>query len=136
MVAVLLLPLLVEPSLAERLAEGGPVGIRELKPLSLKLRLQGVAEVLDIRALKQRGIIDVAADDLLEIGGQALPSAPVAEKPVPVSHVIGERAVFLHLIELCCIDGDKRIFLPINDVGLQRRIDLCEIDARRRCTER
>ena len=83
---ITLLPLVVEPSLAQRLAEGGPVGIREFKPFGLKLRLQGVAELLDIGALKQRGLVDVAADNLLEIGGQALPSAPVAQNQYP-SHM-------------------------------------------------
>jgi hypothetical protein len=46
--------------------------------------------------------------------------------------VAGERDVFLHLVEFAEVDERKRIFLALDDLGLQRGIDLAEIDADRR----
>ena len=42
----------------------------------------------------------------------------------------------LHFVELGGIDDRKRIFLAVHDMGLQRRIDLAELHAGRRCAQR
>ncbi len=39
-------------------------------------------------------------------------------------------AVFLHLVELRGVDDGERVLLAVDDMGLQRRIDLVEVDAR------
>ena len=53
------------------------------------------------------------------------------------SHMwVGERAVFLHLEQLGEIDDRERVLLALGHLGLQRRIDLVEVDAGRRGAER
>jgi hypothetical protein len=49
--------------------------------------------------------------------------------------VIGERAIFLDLVELCGLDQREWIFLAVGNLGLQRGIGFAERDADRRGTE-
>jgi hypothetical protein len=62
--------------------------------------------------------------------------AAVHQEPEAVPHVVGHRAVFLDLIELRRRDQRQRILLALHDLGLQRRIDLAEIDRSGRGVER
>ena len=68
--------------------------------------------------------------------GSACPGAAVHQEPEAVPHVVGHRAVFLHLVQLCRRDQRQRIFLALDDLGLQRRIDFAEIDRGGRGVER
>ena len=65
---------------------------------------------------------------VLHVLRQLLPGAAVGQEPEAVPHVVGQRAVLLHLVELCGRDDRQRIFLALDDLGLQRGIDLAEID--------
>ena len=49
--------------------------------------------------------------------------------------MVGEAAVFLHLIELRGIDQHQRVLLPVDDAGLQRAVRLVEVDRGRRGAE-
>ena len=50
--------------------------------------------------------------------------------------MVSEGYVFLHLIEFEQVDERERVLLALDDLGLQRRIDLVDIDAGRRGAER
>ena len=71
-------------------------------------------------------------DDRLDVGRQASPGAAVGDEPEAVPDVVGERAVLLHLVELGHLDDRQRVLLRVDDLGLQRRIDLAELQAGRR----
>ena len=77
-----------------------------------------------------------SATIVLQVGGQAAPSAAVGDEPEAVPDVVGERAVLLHLVELGDLDDRQRILLRVDDLGLQRGVDLAELQARRRGAER
>jgi len=49
--------------------------------------------------------------------------------------LIGHAAIVLYLVELCRVDQDQRIFLPVDQPGLQRAVNLAEIDRGRRRPE-
>lgn len=69
-----------------------------------------------------------------KIGRWAL--AEVGEDQIGVADVTGEAAIFLRLIELRGGDDRQRVFLALDDLGLQRRMDLVEVDRRRSGAQR
>ncbi len=89
----------------------------------------------DIAVPAKRRCIRVLRRYPLRIGWQRRPGAAVAEHPEPILDVVGEGAECLHLLELGSRDDGERLLLPVDHAGLQRGIDLGEIDAGRRQAE-
>ena len=107
------------------------------RPLPASSCLQARVQLGDVLALLDGGVVDVLGDD----GRAGRPAAPfpgaaVGQEPEAVPHVVGQRAVFLHLVQLGGRDDRQRVLLALDDLGLQRRIDLAEIDRGGRGVER
>ena len=77
-----------------------------------------------------RGSIDLVGNDLLQISRQERERALVAKDPIAVPDVAGKAAALLYLVEASGGDDRERVFLPFDDLGLQRRVELIEIDRR------
>ena len=103
----------------------------KVMPFPFRSSRSECAELGDIRALQHRGLFEFTRDDCADVGWQAFPCGAVAENPVTVPHVRREADVLLHFIELGGGDDRQRIFLALHHAGLQRRIQLVEIDRRR-----
>ena len=73
--------------------------------------------------------------DLLQIGRQLLPRRDVERGVEAGPDVVGQAAILLHLEQLGGVDQHQRVFLPVHDAGLQRAVDLVEIDRGRRGAE-
>src|SRR4051794_26266432 len=97
-------PFLVEAGAAQPVAEAGRVGNVDGQSFRLQRALQGLVELGKIVALTLRALVEIARDDLLQVGGQPTPSAGIGANPMPVPDVIADRAVFLHLVELAGLD--------------------------------
>src|SRR5689334_18813175 len=67
--------------------------------------------------------------------GESRTQAPVDQEVVAVPHMVGERAVLLHLEQLRERDQRQRVLLPVDDLGLQRGVDLVEVDTGGCCPE-
>src|SRR5664280_1308641 len=134
-VAELRLPLGVEAGLPHAVAKS--LGLRRVEGQALccEILLQAGVERGDVDALLHAGGVDVAGDDQAQVFGQALPGLAVGEEPEAVPHVVGHRAVLLHFVELGRGDDGERVFLAVDDLRLQRAVDLAEIDRCRRGVE-
>src|SRR5579885_1589193 len=135
-VAEALLPFGVEAGLAELGAEGIGRWLVEDHALRLQVGLQRRVELLDVLTLLHAGVVDRVRQDLLQVRRQLAPGTAVGDEPEAVPDVIGERAVFLHLVELRHLQDRQRIFLRVDDLGLQRGINRSELQADRRGAER
>src|SRR5215207_3391495 len=131
LVAVLALPLSVEARLAKLVAKPSRVSLVEGHALPGEFLLKRGIQLSDVFALFLTRSIDVLGHDVAQVLRQALPRATVRQKPETVPHVICQRAVFLHLVELCGRDDRERVFLLADDSGLQRGIDFVEVDGGR-----
>src|SRR5208282_5765821 len=115
-------PALVEPPELQPIAKTLRADVVEHQPLALQLRLHRLVAGGDVDALQQRRRVQVARHDLLQIVGQPGPGGGIGAQPVAVPHMVGQRAVFLYLVELRRLDQGQRVFLRIGDMGLQRRV--------------
>src|SRR4051812_28794932 len=136
LVAELGLPLAVEASVAQLGAEAVRCRLAEAQSLGFQVGLDGFVEGLDVIALLHAGVVDGVGDDGLDVAGQRFPGPAVGDEPETVPDVIADGAVFLHLVEFCDLNDRQRVFLRIDDAGLQRRIDLAELQAGRRRPQR
>ena len=128
--------MIVEGGLGERGAECGFVDLDELHAFRRQIGAQQLGKRHRVGALVVRGLVELAGDNLLNVRRQPREGAAVGEDEVGVPHVAGEAAIFLHLIELGRSDDGQRILLALNNSGLQRRIELVEVDRRRTGAER
>jgi hypothetical protein len=74
-------------------------------------------------------------------GGHPVPERVAEQHDVLHHAVLGHHHVLLHLVEFHRRDGVERIFLPVDQAGLQRGVELGEVDrdrgrARRQRTAR
>src|SRR4051794_12259618 len=130
------LPLGVEAGVAQLGTEAIGCRLGEREPLRLEVRLHGCVEGLDVVSLFQAGIVDGVGDDRLDVAGQRFPGPAIGDEPEAVPDVVADGAVFLHLVELGDLDDRQRVFLRVDDAGLQRRIDFAELQAGRRGRQR
>ncbi len=129
LVAELALPLRVEPGLAQRVAEQRRIDGVELQAPPGEASLQAGVELRDVHARLGGGAGELAGGDRLHVGGHGAEGARVGQQPEPVPHVVGERAVLLHLVELGRVYDGERVLLAVGDPGLQGRVHLAEVDA-------
>src|SRR5262249_26758936 len=101
LVAELRLPLSIESGLTQRLAERRRIDVVENKPLGGEVALERRILLGDFLTLRQRLLVDDRRYLVAQIGGNARPHTAVDEEPPAVPHMVGERAIFLHFIELC-----------------------------------
>src|ERR1700688_3799691 len=113
LVAELSLPLSIEARLAQGGTEGLGVGLIEDHALRLQIALQALVEMTDVVAVLQGGRIEVALDDPLQLLRQLPPGRAVGEEPEAVPHMVGDRAVLLHLVELGDRDDRERVLLAL-----------------------
>ena len=66
-------------------------------------------------------------DDVAHVRGSA-PRPAFAEDPVTVPDMAGQAAVLLDLVEPGRRDDRQRVLLAVHHLGLQRRVELVEID--------
>ena len=76
------------------------IGLVEDKTLGREILLQSGVELGDIFTFLRASGIKVLGGDGTHAVGQSLPGAAIGQEPIAVPHVIGHRAVFLHLVEL------------------------------------
>src|SRR5271157_5350192 len=124
-------PVLVEAGLAQGVAEAVAVDVIELQTLARQVLPQRVAELGYVGALLEARLVELRRHDLLDVRRQVGPRAAIAEDPVAVPHVAGHAAELLHLVQPRGGDDGQRVLLAFDDLGLQRRIDLVEVDQRR-----
>ena len=128
LVAEFSLPFGIKARLAELLAERRRVRLIENQTLRGQVLLKTGVQLGDVVALFPASVADVLRHHFSHVLGQPLPRAAVGEEPEPVPHVIGQRAVSLDFIEFRGGDDGDRILLTIDNLGLESRIDLIEID--------
>src|SRR5947207_14313331 len=68
--------------------------------------------------------------------GQRLDLLRVTEDEMTVPRMPGQRAILLHFIQLGALDQCQRILLSVDDLGLERRVQLAERYRGRRGAER
>ena len=110
--------------------------VLKVSPLSLSCALERGVERRHVGALLHGAFVEQALRRSRADPPAAAPRCAVRHHPEAFPHVAGERAELLHLVELRRVDQRERIFLPVDHLGLQRRIDLDEIDRGRRGAER
>src|SRR5471030_180843 len=133
--AELALPLFVEAGALQLGTERRRVGLDELHALALQRLGDGVVHLGEVLALGDGRGVELRLDDLAQVGGQRLPRLLVGQEPEAVPHVVGDGAILLHLVELGRVDQRQRILLAVDHVGLQRGVDLAEVDRGWRCAE-
>src|SRR5262249_42715569 len=112
-------PLLVEARLLQGLAEGGRVWLVKDHAIGRKVGLKAGVELEYVRALGDARIVDVLGHNSAEIVRDGLISALVRQKPETIPHMVCDRAILLHLEELCSVNDCKRVFLAFHDLGLK-----------------
>src|SRR6266581_8749193 len=98
--AIFALPFSIKAGGTKLAAERRGIGPVKNKALRSEVLLQAGIELGDILALLQTGGVDVLGHHGADIVRQALPSALIGQEPKAVPHVIGQRTIFLHFIEL------------------------------------
>src|SRR4051794_26535337 len=141
------------------LLEDGPGCITiPFLPLRIKaVGLEGTAEWLFLRIVEhkalffhlifQLGILagnvftlfecsctKISRNDVTNVGGQGRPPLTIRYNIVAVPDMARHREILLNLIDLCTLNEREWIFLTIDDLGLQCRIELIEVDGSWRCT--
>src|SRR6218665_288789 len=93
-------PFAVETGLAQTAAEA--VGLAHIEDHALVAQgfLQSRVQRSDIGPLLEGRPIDVPGKQGPQLVRQALPGTAVGQEPEAIPHVVGHRAVFLHLVEL------------------------------------
>ena len=74
-------------------------------------------------------LFDVPRDERLDFVGERLPAPSVHEEPVAVPHMTRQRQMVLDFVELARLDHGEGIFLPVDDLGLERGVHFGEIQA-------
>jgi hypothetical protein len=82
--------------------------------------------LLPVGAFGERGCAEMLVGHRLQLGRKSLPRSGVERGMQPDPDVVGHAAVFLHLIELGGVDQDQRVFLAVNEPGLQRTVHLAK----------
>src|SRR5260370_2261784 len=116
--AIFALPFSIKAGGTKLAAEGCGIGPIKNKALRSEVLLQAGIELRDILALLQTGGVDVLGHNGADIIRQVLPSALIGQEPKAVPHVIGQRTIFLHVIERPRCDDCERIFLAIDNFSL------------------
>lgn len=82
--------------------------------------MQRFVEATVLLPLLLGGLIEVARRNVAQVARQPIPGLAVGDEPISVPDMVGQRAVFLHFIELGGLDRHQRGFLAIYDLGLER----------------
>jgi hypothetical protein len=122
------LPLRIETRLGEGCAEGVAIDVEKADAFGGQIRAQRLAERCDVCALFGAGGIQFARDDRLHVGGHGGPAAAIGESYVAVPDMTRHRDGFLHLVKAGGIDDRERVFLALDDLGLERGIEFVEVD--------
>src|SRR4029077_12603869 len=126
LLAIFAFPFGIKAGGTQLVTERRGIGPIKNKALRSEVLLQASIELGDIVALLETGGVDMLGHDGADIVRQVLPRALVGQEPEAVPHVIGQRTIFLHLVELRRCDDRQWIFLAIDDFRLQRRIYFVE----------
>jgi hypothetical protein len=119
----------VEAGRFQGVAKSWLVNFHEGQALGLQVFGDRAVQLRDVGAFVQRGAVQFPRDDRLRVGRQRREAALVGKHPEPVPHVAGHRDVFLHFVQFGDFDQGQRVFLALGNLGLQRRVDLGEVDA-------
>ena len=135
LIAIFALPFRIEARRAQLVPEWRDRGLVEASPLAARSsRTVALSFSVSPRSSKAAALMFLATMARTSSGNFSQ-ARRLARNQKP-SHVVGQRTILLHLVELCRRDQGQRIFLTFDDPGLQRRIDFAEIDRGRRGVER
>src|ERR1700722_7296421 len=100
LVAVFSLPFGEETGRAQFIAEWRQIRLVEGQTLGREFLADGRIKLFRVDPGLQRRLVDVLLHNCTHIRRQRFQSAPIGQEPITVPHVVGQRAVFLDLIEL------------------------------------
>src|SRR5882724_8200558 len=136
LVAELLLPFSIEARFRQHVAERRNLRFVENHPLADQFGPRVRIELLNVCALCNGRRIDVLRKDLAQVIRQPLPGRTAQDSPLTGPQMICDRTVLLNFKELYRQNQRQWIFLTIDDAGLQGGIQLVEVDAGRRRSQR
>src|SRR3984885_11077812 len=136
LLAIFCFPIRVEASLLQDVAEWRRVRIVEGDAFLLQRARQVVIELGHRVALPDGAFVEACRDLRLDVVRHAAPGAVARHDPGAIPDVVGPRTEFLNLVELGRLGNDQRVFLSVDNAGLQRRVDIGKIDAGRRGAKR
>ena len=88
------------------------------------MRFGVLVQTRDVLALLERCRIEILVERILDFLGQRLELLRVTEDEVPVPRMRSQGTILLDLVELGALDQRKRVLLSVDDLGLERRVEL------------
>src|SRR5665213_1561815 len=105
-------------------------------PLRGQLADQRVVELHHVDALAVGELRGIACNHALHVARELVPPLRFGEEPVAAPHVAAQAQVLLHFEEPRELDVRQRVLLAVDDARLQRRVELAEVQRRRRGADR